>query len=310
MNKELKDNLRKNKYKEIWRHREIYLFLLPAVISVILFKYVPMYGTIMAFQDVKIGSAFGQNDWVGLKHFLRLFRSSWFPTMMWNTAAVSILQNILCWPFPIFLAIILHNATAKRIKKIAQMSSYLPHLLSLVIVVSIINVFCAGESGLINIVLQKLGHERINFFGDPDWVWPLYIVSGVWKETGYSAIVYLGALSSVDEALEEAARIDGAGKLQVIRHIQLPTIVPSMATMLILNVGKAFSLGADKMLLLQTNLNLERSEIIATYVYKTGIAGAQYGFSTAAGLFQSLINLGMLILVNTIVKKMTDVSVV
>jgi len=296
--------------KEIWRHRQLYIFLLPAIVVTILFSYVPMYGIVMAFQDVKIGNPFGQNEWVGLYHFKRFFNGAWIKTLLSNTATISILQNVLTWPFPLILALLLHNSNNKFLKKTAQTFSYLPYMLSTVVVVSIINVFCSGEYGLINILLRANGMDPISFFGEAKWVYPLYVISSVWQSAGYSAIVYLGALSSVDEQLVEAAKIDGASKLKIMWHVQLPCILPSVITMLILSMGNMFAVGADKMLLLQTDLNLSASEIISTYVYKTGFTGMQYGFSTAVGLFQNLINLTMLFIVNFISKKASGSSVV
>ena len=295
--------------KAINEHRVLYLFLLPAVMATIIFSYVPMYGIVMAFQDVKIGNPFGQNEFIGLYHFRRFFNGAWVKTILLNTLQISILQNVLTWPFPIILALMLHNSTNKTLKKISQSFSYLPHLLSTVVVISIINVFCAGDYGLINIMLKSNGMDKINFFGKPEWVYPLYVISGIWQSTGYSAIVYLGALSSVDEELIEASKIDGASKLQSIWHIQLPCILPTLVTMLILNMGNMFAVGADKMLLLQTDLNLQASEIISTYVYKVGFSGMQYGFSTAIGLFQNVVNLTMLFIFNAISKKAFDSSV-
>ena len=305
----IKAKNRKERRRAIWQHRELYMFMLPALTALILFSYVPMYGVVMAFQDVKIGNPFGQNEWIGLYHFKRFFNSSWFTTVLKNTVAITFLNNVLTWPFPVLLALLLHNCVSKRLKKIAQTATYLPHMLSLVLIVSIINVFCSGESGLINILLQNLGYDRINFFGEPKWVYPLYVISHIWAETGYGAIIYLGALSAVDEELIEAAKMDGAGKLRQIWHVQLPTILPTVVTMLILTMGRAFAMGADKMLLLQTDLNLSASEIISTYVYKTGIEGAQYGFSTAVGLFQNVINVILLLVVNGISKKLSDISI-
>ena len=305
---------KKTKYsslrKSIWQHRELYVFMLPALVVLIIFSYVPMYGIVMAFQDVKIGNPFGQNEWIGWYHFERFFNGAWVGTLLKNTASIAFLQNILTWPFPLILALLLHNCRIKPLKKTAQTFSYLPHLLSTVVVVSIINVFCAGDYGLINILLRANGMDRISFFGKPEWVYPLYIISSVWQSTGYGAIVYLGALSSVDEELVEAAKIDGASKLKTIWHIQLPCILPTVVTMLILNMGNLFAVGADKMLLLQTDLNLSASEIVSTYVYKVGFSGMQYGFSTAVGLFQNVINLAMLFIVNAISKKVSGSSVV
>lgn len=300
---------RSSRRKEIWKHRELYVFLLPALIALIVFSYIPMYGVLMAFQDVKIGHAFSLGNWVGFKHFIRFFNGGWFGTTIKNTVLLSLANNFLCWPFPIALALLMHNCTNGKVRKLSQTATYLPHLLSIVIIVSILNVFCSGESGLINILLRSMGMDRINFFGSPKWVIPLYVISGLWADTGYSAIVYLAALSSVDEQLIESAMIDGAGKLRRIWNIQLPTIAPTVVTMLILNMGKLFAVGADKMLLLQTDLNLSASEIIATYVYKTGFGGAQYGFSTAVGLFQNVINLILLLIVNAVSKKLSDISI-
>lgn len=295
--------------KEIWKHRELYLFLLPAIVLKFIFHYIPIYGVLMAFQDVKIGDAFGQSAWIGLYHFKRFFNSHWFLVLMKNTINIAFLTNILTWPFAPILALLIHNSSKKRLSKAVQNATYLPYLLSEVIVVSILNVFC-GDTGLINILLKNAGLDRINFFGDPVWVYPFHFIMHVWMTTGYGAIVYLGALSGVDESMIEAAKIDGAGKLRIMWSIQIPTIMPTIATMLILNFGSAFTVGADQALLLQTDLNLKRSEVISTYVYKSGVAGMQYGFSTAIGLFQSLINFVLMLIVNTISKKTTDSSII
>lgn len=295
--------------KEVWRQRELYLFMIPALVAVFIFSYVPMYGIIMAFQDVKIGVPLWQNEFVAFKHFQRFFNSAWFGTTVKNTLTISLIANLVCWPVPLILALLIFNSTRPKLAKLAQNFSYLPHLLSTVLIISILRLFCAGDSGLINILIQKFGGERINFFGDPDWVYPLYIITDIWASFGYGAIIYLGALSSVDSALMEAAEIDGAGKLQRIWYIQLPAIVPTIVTMLILKTGQLFSMGADKMLLMQTASNLSASEVIATYVYKSGLGSMQYGFATAVGLFQNVINLTLVILVNKISKKLADVSI-
>jgi putative aldouronate transport system permease protein len=294
--------------KEILKHYELYIFILPALIALIIFSYVPMYGVLMAFQDVKIGHAFLFGNWVGLRHFQRFFNGGWFSIIFSNTIKLSLANNFLCLPLPIILALLMHNCVSKRIKKISQTATYLPHLLSIVVVVSILNVFCAGEAGLINILLKKFGMSQISFFGSPKWVIPLYVISGIWASTGYSAIIYLAALSTVDNELVEASMIDGAGKLRQVWHIQIPSILTTIVIMLILNLGHMFGVGADKMLLLQTNLNLSASEIISTYVYKTGYINAQYGFSTAVGIFQNVINLVLLLFVNYTSKKLSDIS--
>ncbi|MBQ8040403.1 MAG: sugar ABC transporter permease [Lachnospiraceae bacterium] len=295
--------------KEIWRHRELYLFMLPGIVLVLIFSYAPMYGVLMAFQDVKIGDAFGQSDWVGLYHFKRFFNSHWLPIILKNTIIIALLTHVLAWPSAPILALLLHNSNKRKLSKVVQNCTYLPYLLSIVIVVSILNVFC-GESGFVNIILKNLGRERINFFGDPNWVYPFHLILTFWMSTGYGAVVYLGALSSIDEEIIEASRIDGAGKLKCIWHIQIPSIMPTLITMLILNMGYVFTVGTDKALLLQTDLNLTNSEVVATYVYKAGVSQLQYGFSTAMGLFQNLINFVMLLTVNGISRKVSDTSVI
>lgn len=296
--------------KEVWRHRALYLFLLPGLFALLLFEYGPMYGLVTAFQEVKFGRPYGMNDWVGFDNFKRLFNSPWFETILKNTISVSFLSTLFAWPVPLALALLLHNSTSPRLKKISQMATYLPYLLSTVVVVSIINIFFAGDYGLINILLKNMGMEKISFFGEPEWVYPLFVGSSVWKNAGFNAVIYMGALSSVDEQQMEAARIDGATKLQSMWHIQLPTILPTVVTMFILNIGSIFSVGAEKMLLLQTDLNLSASEIISTYVYKVGIMQTQYGFSAAVGMFQNVVNITLLLIMNWICKKKTGTSII
>ena len=296
--------------KEIWRHRELYVFLIPSLIILIIFNYGPMYGVLMAFQDVKIGDTFGQSEWIGLYHFQRFFKSSWLPVIVKNTVLISLLANVLAWPIPLMLAILLHNGNNIVIKKLTQNFTYLPYLLTMVVIVGILNLFCAGETGLINILLRSLGKERINFFGNPVWVYPFHVITTIWRNAGYSAIIYLGALAAVDEQMIEAAKVEGAGKLRCIWSIQLPTIMPTIVTMLILDMGSVFASSTEKSLLLQTDLNLTNSEVISTYVYKAGVMSSQYGFGTAMGLFQNLIDLLMLFLVNSIAKKLSNISVI
>ena len=295
--------------KRIKKDWELYLFMLPALIMVFIFAYLPMYGVLMAFQDVKIGVPMWQNKWVAFKHFIRFFNSAWFGTTLKNTLTISIISNAVCWPIPLILALLIYNSTKPKLAKLTQNFSYLPHLLSTVLVISILRLFCAGDSGLINILLSKIGWSRINFFGDPSWVYPMYIITDIWASFGYGAIIYLGALTAVDKALLEAAEIDGAGKIKRIWHIQLPAILPTVVTMLVLKMGQLFAMGTDKMLLIQTDANLKNSEVIATYVYKAGLGSFQYGFSTAVGLFQNVVNLVLVLSVNFISKKLTDVSI-
>lgn len=299
---------RETLFQRVRRNRELYLFMLPAFVLTVVFAYVPMYGVLMAFQDTRIGQSFGDGRWVGLANFLRLFRSSMFWTILRNTLSINLVGLFCGIPLPIILALFLHHAPFRWLKKTAQTASYLPYLLSAVVVVSIINLFCNGEFGLINILLHKLGMAKISFFGKPEWVLPIYVISALWQSTGYSAVIYLAALSAIDPELTEAAMIDGASKLQRMIHIDLKIIQPTIITLLILSVGSLLMMGTDKILLLQTDLNLEASETITTYVYKTGIIGGQYGFATAVGLFNNIGNLILLLSVNAISRKLTQQS--
>jgi len=309
LTKEMKKQNRKILRHQIYVHRELYLFMLPAIVAVIIFKYWPMNGLLMAFQNVKIGRTIWENPWVGFKWFERFFNGTYFTTVLKNTILISLLTTLATMPFPIILSLLIYNSPSRKLGKAIQNITYIPHLLSIVLVMGVLSIFCNGSSGLINILLKNVGLSQINFYGEEAWVYPLYVISDIWQATGYSAVVYIGALSAVDHDLIEAAQIDGANKLKRVLYIQLPCIMPTVATMLILNVGKLFNVGADKMLLLQTNLNIGASEIISTYVYKLGFEGSQYGFSTAVNLFQNVINLILVLLVNRIVKKLADVSI-
>ena len=308
MNQKLKK--RNPLLKEIKLHWELYLFMLPGLACLIIFHYVPMSGVLMSLQNVRMGDEYLKSAWVGLEHFGTFFKSYWLPLMVRNTAIISILTQVLAWPCGLGLALLLHNSNSRFLRKTTQNLSYIPHLLSMVIVVAILDLFCASNTGLINIIAMKLGGSNTKFLEDPGLVYFFHVITSIWQGTGYSAIVYLGSLASVDEQQIEAAKIDGASKLKIITKIQIPTIMPTVVTMLILSLGNMFTLGADKGYLLQNPLNIERSEIISVYVYKAGLMDAQYGFSAAIGLLQNVINLVMLFLVNAVASKVTDTSVV
>lgn len=295
-------------WKDIWKDREFYMILIPGILLTLLFMYVPMYGVLIAFRKTRLGQGFN-GEWIGWKNFERLFNSGQFSNILKNTLVLNITTMFLTLPIPIVFALFLNNASSPRLKKFAQTSTYLPHLLSVVVMIEILQIFCNGEYGLINITLRSMGKEPISFFGDTKYFVPMYIITAIWKSTGYSAIIYLSALTSIDKSVIEAATIDGATKLQRIWHIDLKLIMPTIITLLILNMGKVMSFAQmDKVLLLQTQLNLSVSEIISTYVYKVGVAGAQYGFGAAVGLFNNVCNIILLFMTNWISKKIAKVS--
>ena len=300
---------KKNKWrKELASQWQLWVLMIPALISVILFHYVPMYGASIAFKDVHIGQSLLDGQWVGFKHFERLFTSDIFGTLMKNTLTIAIIKNLLLWPLPIIFALIIHNVKSKKVRKVTQTISYLPHLISTVVVVSIIDVFCNYETGLINVILERFGMDSVYFAGEGKYFLPMYFIADIWVTTGSSAVVYIAALSAVDTQLVEAAQIDGANKLQRIWHVDIPTILPTIILMQIMHMGKFMTISYEKVLLMQNDLNLEATEIIGTYVYKTGLQSAQYSFSTAVSLFNNVIGLILVLVANKAAKKFSETA--
>ena len=299
---------KQRKWRQFRNNWQLYLMLLPALVCLILFHYVPMYGVVIAFKDIRVGESLWEGTWVGLKHFQRLFSSGLFSTIFKNTLVITFVQNFLLWPLPIMFALVVHNCIHGKLRKTVQTVSYLPHLMSSVVVVSIINLMCSEEAGILNILLGRLGMETISFQGDAKWFLPVYFISEIWMTLGSNAVIYIAALSSVDPQLIEAAQIDGASKLQRIWHIDLPTIRPTIILLLIMSMGQVLALGYERILLMQNDLNLPVSEIIGTYVYKTGLSGMQYGFSTAVSLFNNVVGLVLVLSSNYIAKKTADIS--
>ncbi len=296
--------------KNIWDYREMYLLAIPAIVYVFIFSYMPMYGIVIAFQDAKLANGFGASQWLGLYHFKRFFNSIYFERLIVNTLNTSIWSHIGGMPVALAFALLLHNSTNQKIKKFSQSLTYIPSLLSMVIVMTIVRLLINRNGGLVNILFANWGLPTYDFFSMESAVIPIYVLSGIWQSTGSGCIIYLGALASVDEEMVEAARIDGASKLRIIFSIQLPSILPTLVTMLILNMGSIFSVGAEKMLLIQNPLNVKTSEVIGTYVYKCGIADTQYGFSAAIGMFSNVINVTMVALVNWISDRLTGMGIV
>nr|WP_242069178.1 ABC transporter permease subunit [Cytobacillus firmus] len=283
---------------------QLYLFLLPALIYFIVFHYVPMYGVLIAFKDFVATKGIMGSPWVGFKHFERFFDSYQFWTLIKNTLGLSITQLIVGFPLPIFLALMLNQIRSERYKRFVQTVVYAPHFISVVVLAGMIYVFFSNN-GLINNIILIFGGDPISFMAKPEWFKPLYIASGVWQETGWAAIIYLAALAGVSPELHEAAVMDGANKWQRIFHVDIPAIMPTAVILLILSVGNIMNIGFEKAYLLQTPMNQPAAEIIPTYVYKMGLQQAQYSFAAAVGLFNSVINLILLIAVNKFAKKLS-----
>ena len=291
----------------MWKYRQFYLLLIPALVYVLIFCYGPMYGLQIAFKNYKGALGIWKSQWVGFKHFKDFFDGYYFWELLRNTFVLSLYNLVINFPIPIVVALIL-NETGPKLKKTAQTILYAPHFISTVVLCGMIVSLFSKDSGVVNTVLEALGMERVYFMAEPSAFRHLYVWSGVWQQMGWNAIIYIAALSSVDPSLHEAASIDGATRMQRIIHINIPTIMPTIIITLILAVGNIASVGYEKAFLLQTNLNIEVSEIISTYVYQRGIVGANYSFSAAVGLFNNLINITMICLANAISRKVGETS--
>ena len=287
------------------RNTDLYLLLLPTVAYFLIFHYGPMIGLQIAFKDYRPLDGFWLSPWVGLKHFERFLRSYQFVRLIYNTLSLSVYQIVVGFPLPILFALALNQVQHRRYKQTVQTVSYAPHFISTVVMVGLTLVFLSRSNGLVNQLLVALGFEPVFFMGNARYFQSVYVLTGVWQHTGWSSIIYLATLSSIDPQLHEAAIVDGASRMQRILKIDIPSIVPTIVVILILSVGRAMSVGFEKAFLLQTPLNLARSEIIATYVYKVGLISGQFSFSTAVGLFNSVINLMLLYVVNRIARSVS-----
>jgi putative aldouronate transport system permease protein len=295
-------------WNQIKRDYELYLFLLPIIIIYLVFKYYPMYGIQIAFKDFSPSRGIWGSEWVGFKHFIDFFDSYNFWTIMTNTLTLSVLSLVFSFPAPIIIAIMLNQMLAKRYKKIVQTVIYAPHFISTVVLVGMLNVFLSPNSGIVNHIITWFGGDPIMFLADEGWFRPLYILSGVWQETGFATIIYLAALAGVNPELHEAAIMDGASKWKRVMHVDIPSILPTIVILLILALGNIMGIGFEKAFLMQNDLNYATSNIIPTYVYEIGIQKAQYSFSTAVGLFNSVVNIILIVTVNRIAKKLTETS--
>ena len=298
---------RKQTATRIWKHREYYLMLLPAVLYVALFCYAPMYGLQIAFKNYKVSLGVSGSPWIGFRNFTDFFQSYYFVTLLKNTLVLSLYALIVGFPIPIIIALII-NEMKGRFKKVTQTVLYAPHFISLVVLVSILNSMLSPSQGVVNTILEMLGRERIYFMADPKYFRHLYVWSGVWQGMGWGAIIYLAALSGVDPVLHEAADIDGATRLQKILHINIPTILPTIIIMLILRMRQVISVGYEKVYLMQNSMNVETAEVISTYVYKRGILNSNYSFSAAVGLFNNVVNVILVLFANWISKKVSKTS--
>lgn len=293
--------------KKCW---QLYVFLLIPLVYIVIFNYLPMYGAVIAFKKYTYTGGIWDSPWVGLDNFKRFFSSYYFPRIMGNTIGLSLYNLIAGFPFPILLALSLNYIGNRTYKKMVQMVTYSPYFISTVVMVGMIMQFLDVRIGVVNHLVRALGGEAVNFMGVPEYFKSIYVWSGIWQTCGYGAIIYISALANVPTELHEAAVIDGANKLRRMWHIDLPSILPTAAIMLILSFGNIMSVGFEKVYLMQNPLNLRTSEVINTYIYNAGISGgaANYSYATAIGLFQSVISFAMLMMVNHISKRLNETS--
>lgn len=295
--------------KTIWRHRMLYLMAVPGIAYFLVFKYLPMGGLVIAFQNYMPFLGIGGSEWVGFDHFVRFFTDDTFIMLMRNTLVLSALLLLLSFPVPIILALMLNELRGRVFKRSLQSIIYLPHFMSWVIVVSIFYVLLTIDGGAINNLIVAAGGEAVPFLTDPDWLRPMYVVQNIWKSAGWGTIVYLAAMTAVDVGLYEAAELDGAGRLRQTWHITLPAIRPVIIVMFILAIGDILELGFEHMFLLLNSLNREVAEIFDTYVYTTGIQNGQLSYATAVGLFKGLVGLILVIMANRLAKRFGEEGV-
>ena len=296
--------------KSLGRYWQLYLLLIPVVANFVIFHYVPMTGIQIAFKDFMLNLGTWGSEWIGFEHFERFFNAYNFWTILSNTLILSVVSLAFSFPLSVGLALLLNEIRHKKLNSALQTIFIAPHFVSTVVVVGMMQAFLSPETGVINIILEKLGfiEEGIYFTRLEQWFRPMYIISGIWQNLGWNAIIYLSALSAIDTSLYEAASIDGASRWQQLWRITLPCIWPTIVIQLILKCGHIMSVGYEKVLLMQTSTNLNVSEIISTFVYMKGIKSQQYDYATAIGLFNAVINLIVLLSVNRIAKKRSEVS--
>ncbi|RGW13313.1 sugar ABC transporter permease [Enterococcus asini] len=304
--KEVAKKKRAKRWAQIKSNKALYFMLLPGVLYFIVFKYIPMGGLVIAFQDYQPFLGILGSPFVGLKHFIRLFSTDTFLLLMKNTLIIFGMNIVFSFPFPIILALMINELRSSKLKKAVQTIIYLPHFMSWVIVVSVFYILLTTEGGVINNIIESFGGEKISFLTSKAWLRPMYIFQEIWKGAGWGTIVYLAAITNVDEQLYEAADMDGASKLRKMWHITLPCIRPTIVTLLILKIGDVLELGFEHMFLLMNSMNRDVAQIFDTFVYTSGIKNGQFSYSTAVGLFKGLVGLILVVLANKLAKKVGE----
>lgn len=295
--------------KDLVRDKYLVLMVIPIVVIFFIYNYLPMVWNLMAFEKYSIRKGLFGSEWVGLTNFQRFFSSPYCGRVIRNTFIISFTDLILGWPVPIIFALLLNEVRNLRAKRVIQTCSYLPHFISVVVVVGMLKIFFSSTSGVVNEVIKAMGGQAIPFFSQANcFVW-LYVFSGIWQNFGWDSIIYFSAISSIDPQIYEAAIVDGAGRWRKMFSITLPSISPTIITLLILRIGWLMSVGFEKILLMYNEATYETADVISTYVYRVGLLGADFSYGTAIGLFNSLISLVLLLGANALSRKLTDTSI-
>lgn len=293
----LRKDLRKNKWK--------YIMILPVIIYIAVFCYKPMYGVIIAFKNFRPAVGIMDSPWVGLKHFITFFNDYNFWRILKNTFSISALSILFGFPAPILLALLINEIRNTKFKRAVQTISYMPYFISMVIICGLIKTFCQSD-GIITDLVVALGGERVNLLASKNWFYPIYIISNIWQNIGWDSIIYLAALAGIDQEQYEAVRVDGAGRIRQIISVTLPGLMPTITILFILKMGNILNVGFEKILLLYSPTTYEVADVISTYVYRIGILDANFSYSTAIGLFNSVVNIIFLLLTNALSKKMNN----
>lgn len=306
-------NTQSKAYRTLKRMRknwQLYLIVLLPVLWLLVFKYGPMYGIQLAFKEFQIQKGIWGSPWVGFEHFKEFFSYYMFKEIIGNTIGISVYQLVAGFPIPIVLALALNATLNVKFKKTVQFVTYMPYFISTVVLVGMLLSFTNSRTGVFNTLLGFIGVGPLDFMNKPEWFKSIYVLSGIWQHMGYNSIIYIAALAGIDQDIHEAAVIDGASRMQRIRFIDFPGILPTIITLLILNSGSLMSVGFEKVFLMQNMLNIRTSEIISTYVYKVSIASnaPRFAYATAIGLFNAVINMALLLTVNRIARKVGETS--
>ncbi|MCI3920902.1 ABC transporter permease subunit [Paenibacillus sp. TRM 82003] len=287
---------------------DLYLMLLIPLVWYAVFQYGPMYGLQIAFKDFNPAKGIAGSAWAGVEHFDRFFSSYYFGRLLWNTMSISIYSLLFAFPIPIFLALLINEMQNERYKKLMQNVTYMPHFISVVVIVGMLSLFLNPTGGFFNVILREIGVEPVAFLEKAEWFKTIFIGSNIWQNMGWQSIIYIAALSGVNPQLYEAAKIDGASRFQRIVHVSLPSILPIVVILLIMDIGHFTNVGFEKILLMQNSLNKDASDVIQTFVYQNGILRGDYSYSTAIGLFNSVINFALLVIVNGFARKKAETS--